>query len=95
MAGTSIIFAGRDGTRLGGALTLPDAPKAGPLVTGGTGFPARYYARFADAAAKGYAVLTFDPRGVDASAPDDLAGYDIHYARWGTLDAPAALDERT
>ena len=93
MSAQTVTFAARDGYPLRGELVAPEAPRAGLLVTGGTGFPARYYRRFAGlAAARGYVALTFDPRGIGASAPDDLGGFDMHYAQWGTLDAPAALD---
>jgi predicted alpha/beta hydrolase len=89
-----VTFAARDGYSLGGLLVWPEGtPRAGLLVTGGTGFKLSFYRSFAaDAAAHGFVVLLFDPRGFGTSAPDDLAAMTMDYTDWGRLDAPAALD---
>lgn len=90
---TDISFTAADGFRLAGKLYAAEAPKAALLVTGGTGFPARYYARFAAlAAARGFTVLTFDYRGIGQSKADDLAGLEMRYPDWGRLDMPAAAE---
>ena len=83
-----------DGVTLGGAVHEPDGPpRAALLIAGGTGIPARFYGRFAaHAAGRGLAALTFDYRGVGASAPPSLRGSEIRYRHWGQRDIPAAID---
>ena len=83
-----------DGATLGGAVAEPDGPpRAALLVAGGTGIPARFYGRFAaHAAGRGLAALTFDYRGIGASAPPSLRGSEIRYRDWGQRDIPAAID---
>ena len=83
-----------DGVALGGTLFEPAGPpRAALLVNGGTGIPARFYGRFAEhAAGRGFAVLTYDYRGVGASAPASLRGYAARYRDWGQRDIPAAID---
>jgi predicted alpha/beta hydrolase len=81
-----------DGVALGGTLWRPDAPRAAVLITGATATPARYYARFAGwLADRGYAVLTFDYRGIGASRRGSLRGDPATMSAWGALDVEAAL----
>ena len=81
------------GATLGGTLFEAEAPRAALLVNGGTGIPARFYARFAaHAAERGFAALTYDYRGVGASALDSLRGDRTVYRDWGQKDIPAAID---
>lgn len=90
----TITLAARDGYLLGGLIVRPEGrPRAGLLVTGGTGFKFSFYRPLAeDAATRGFLVLLFDPRGIGNSAPNDLAAMAMDYTDWGRLDAPAALD---
>lgn len=82
-----------DGAALEGALFEPAAPRAALVVNGGTGVPARFYGRFAARAAeRGFATLTYDYRGVGASAPASLRGDRTVYRNWGQKDIPAAID---
>jgi predicted alpha/beta hydrolase len=77
------------------SMRLVSAPSAttGVLVSSGTGFPKRFYDRFARRLAeRGAAVLTYDYRGIGGSRPDDLAAMSMDYTDWGRLDMPAALD---
>ena len=89
-----VAFAARDGAPLAGTLHEPDGPpRAALVVNGGTGIPHRFYGRFAaHAAGRGFAVLTYDYRGVGASAPPSLKGYRARYRDWGQRDVPAAID---
>ncbi len=62
------------------------------VVASATGVPQGYYRRFAEYAVKrGYDVITFDYRGIGASAPDTLKGYDVDYLDWAKQDLAAAL----
>lgn len=89
-----IRFAARDGYDLAGTLHRPEGePRYAVLVTSGTGFPMRFYGRFARfLAERGALVLTYDFRGIGDSAPDTLKGFEMDYPDWGRLDMPAALD---
>ena len=94
MSPDSVTIGTADGVTLGGAVYEPDAPpRAALVVCGGTGIPARFYGRFAaHAAGRGLAAMTFDYRGVGASAPPSLRGSEIRYRDWGQRDIPAAID---
>ncbi|WP_331317213.1 alpha/beta fold hydrolase [Methylobacterium mesophilicum] len=86
----------RDGYRLNGRLWRPDtcrAPVRGSVVVNpATGVRARYnraYARFL--AERGFAVLTYDYRGIGDSRPARLRGCGIRWRDWGELDFDAAV----
>lgn len=82
-----------DGVRLEGSFFEPASARATLLVGSGTGIPRRFYARFARAAAaRGFATLTFDYRGVGGSAPPTLRGFEARYRDIGQQDIPGAID---
>lgn len=67
-------------------------PKANVLVACATGVPQAFYRRFAEYLTQfGYQVLTFDYRGVAASAPQKLKGFEISYLDWGKYDVSGAI----
>jgi predicted alpha/beta hydrolase len=69
-----------------------DTPRAAVVVVPGGGVSARVYARLAAALAdRGFAVLTFDCRGIGASRRGSLRGLDAGVEHWGGLDTEAAL----
>ena len=69
-----------------------DGPRARIIVAGATGVPQRFYRRFAEhAAARGYEVITFDYRGIGASAPATLRGFRMDYRDWARLDLASVL----
>lgn len=90
---TIVDFPALDGTPLAGTLFEPEeAPHTALLVNSGTGIPRRFYARFAQrAAARGFAALTYDYRGIGDSAPASLRGYQARYRDWGQRDMPGAI----
>lgn len=94
VAPRDLAFEAADGTRLAGRLFAPQGePRAAVLVSSGTGFPQTFYRHVAaHLATRGALALTFDCRGIAASAPNDLAAMDMDYPDWGRLDMPAALD---
>ncbi len=94
---TAVVIHAADGYPLSGTWTLPSGPaRARALISGATGYPRAFYARFAqDAARRGIACLTFDYRGIAESAPEDLAAMRMDYTDWGRLDLPAAIDALT
>lgn len=63
------------------------------IVAGATGVPQGFYRRFAEyASARGYAVVTFDYRGVGESAPASLRGFEADFLDWSRLDLSAVVD---
>lgn len=63
------------------------------IVAGATGVSQRFYRRFARyAAARGFATLTLDYRGIGGSAPASLEGFKLNYFDWGRLDLAAAVE---
>ena len=85
-----------DGYPLAATLWLPEggpAPLRYVIVNAGAGIPARYYDRFAAwLADRGVPTLTYDYRGIGASAPASLKGFDAHVEDWGSKDCAAVLD---
>jgi predicted alpha/beta hydrolase len=83
----------KDGYRLGAALFLP-AASAGRavLVMPATGVPQQYYAKFAAyLAQRGFAVLTFDYRGIGRSLHGPVRSVSAGMRDWALLDAAAAF----
>lgn len=90
----SINFTASDGYVLSGVRYIPTQTiKAKIIVASATGVPQPFYRRFAEyVTQQGYEVLTFDYRGVGASAPKQLKGFEMSYLDWGSLDLAAAID---
>ncbi len=91
-----VAFAARDGYRLGGTLFRP-APEtdlgAALVIAGATAVSHRYYGKFAGyLASLGLTVLTFDYRGIGASAPSTLKGFKAGMQHWGEEDLAGAID---
>lgn len=83
----------RDGYPLAAQLWLPPGDVLGSvIVSSATGVLARYYARYAGfLREQGYAVLTYDYRGIGGSRPANLRGARIRWRDWGDLDFDAAV----
>jgi predicted alpha/beta hydrolase len=73
----------------------PQAPaRAVAVVSAATGVPQRFYRHFAAwLARRGYAVLTYDYRGIGESRDGPLARDRARMQDWALLDMPAALAE--
>ncbi len=83
----------RKGAVLAVTLYMPKNPKAGVLISSGTGYPKEFYAQFAQyGASRGFACLIYDYQGIADSAPTDMRDCSADFLTWGTSDAPAALD---
>lgn len=64
------------------------------VVAGATGVPQGFYRRFAEfAALQGYAVVTFDYRGIGKSKPRSLKGFDANILHWAGYDLASVVDE--
>jgi predicted alpha/beta hydrolase len=91
----TVRFAARDGYELGGTLFTPaDKPvKNAAFIVSGTAIPAGLYHHFARfLSAHGWAVLTYDCRGIGASAPDSLRGFVATIEDWAEYDTGGAID---
>ncbi len=82
-----------DGTPLVGTWFLGNTPKATIVLNSGTGIPRRFYARFAAwLAERGFAVLTYDYRGIGHSKPrGSLRGFKASMTLWAEQDMTAAI----
>ena len=70
----------------------PRAARAVVVINAATGVRRRYYERFAlHLASRGFAVVTYDYRGIGDSAPRRLRGFRAFMQEWGELDQPAVL----
>jgi len=85
-----------DGYPLAATLWLSGSANPPPryvVVNAGAGIPARYYDRFAAwLADRGVPTLTYDYRGIAASAPPSLKGFEASVEDWGSKDCAAVLD---
>ncbi|WP_231848914.1 alpha/beta hydrolase family protein [Paramagnetospirillum magneticum] len=84
----------RDGYELLGHFWRPEgAVDAGTVIINpATGVLARYYHRYARfLAEQGFAVLTYDYRGIGLSRPGRIQGAGIRWRDWGELDFDAAI----
>jgi len=70
-----------------------DPPARYVVVNAGAGIPARYYDRFASwLADRGLPTLTYDYRGIGASAPPSLKDFRASVEDWGSKDYAAVAD---
>lgn len=82
-----------DGIDLAATRFEPAEPRGSVVVIAGAmGVQARFYDAFATAlAGAGHAVLSFDFRGIGASAPRRLRGFRARARDWGERDLAAAI----
>jgi len=94
-----LIIPATDGYPLAATLWHPEPvgdPARFAIVNAGAGIPARYYDRFAAwLADRGIPTLTYDYRGIAASAPPSLKGFQANVEEWGSKDCAAVLDSMT
>ncbi len=75
------------------AAASADPPARYVVVNAGAGIPARYYDRFASwLADRGLPTLTYDYRGIGASAPPSLRDFRASVEDWGSKDYAAVAD---
>jgi predicted alpha/beta hydrolase len=90
-------IAAADGVQLGATQYTPSgAPRGVVVINAATAVRRRYYDRFAQyLAAHGFAVVTYDYRGIGDSRPQRLRGFQASMAEWGELDQPAVVEHAT
>lgn len=90
-----LVIPAADGYPIAATLWLPPTDRpAGrfAIVNAGAGIPARYYDRFAAwIADRGIPTLTYDYRGIGASAPASLRGFRVSVEDWGSKDCAAVF----
>lgn len=98
--GESVTIPARDGYALGVTLHRADEPRGVAVVSGATAVPHRFYRRFAEhLAQQGFTSVSYDYRGVGASRPEPLRGFDAWMHDWvfedmaGVVDWALSLDQ--
>ncbi len=84
----------RDGHPLAATLYEPEnLPRAAVQINAATGVPRRYYSAYAKfLAERGFAVLTYDYRGIGQSVwPMQVSGASLRMRHWGEHDLAATL----
>ncbi|WP_102961455.1 alpha/beta hydrolase family protein [Mangrovicella endophytica] len=90
----SFAVAAADGVPIVGLVHRPAAgtPRAVVVISAATSVQSRYYGRFAAYLAdRGFAVVTYDYRGIGLSKPQRLRGFAAGWLDWGRLDLDAVL----
>lgn len=88
----------RDGFRLAATYYEParGVSDTAVLINSATAVRRRYYDAFArHLAARGFAVLTYDYRGIGGSRPKSLLGFKAELHQWGEEDMAGAVDWMT
>jgi predicted alpha/beta hydrolase len=87
-------IAARDGYALAATVFVPEgAPAGAVLVNSATAVPRKIYRGFAACLANhGFAVVTYDYRGIGGSRPASLRGFDVRMRDWAALDVSGAID---
>jgi predicted alpha/beta hydrolase len=86
----SVSIVAADGFALGATVFEPRRPRGTIVIHGATATRQTYYARFAEhAATRGVRVVTYDYRGIGASAPASLRDFAATMTEWAELDARA------
>jgi predicted alpha/beta hydrolase len=92
----SVRLVAQDGCFLGATLfdVAPGTvPAHAAMLCGGGAIPARAYRRFAAwLATRGVPVLTYDNRGIGASRPARMSGFDAAFEDWADYDCAAAIE---
>lgn len=84
---------GDDGAAIAARFVTPTKPSAAVLIAPAMGVPQRFYAALAQwLARQGMAVATFDYRGMGASRPPRLRGFEATILDWARFDAAAMLE---
>ncbi|MGZ5853735.1 MAG: alpha/beta hydrolase family protein [Xanthobacteraceae bacterium] len=90
---TDITITARDGYALAATLFAPAEPKAAVLINSAAAVPRKIYRGLAEyLTERGFAVLTYDYRGIGGSRPASLRGFRGRMRDWATLDVAAAVD---
>ncbi len=89
-----IVVSAADGYELAATLFTPiDTTSPMLIVNSATAVPRQFYRAFGKAAAAaGFPTLTYDYRGIGASKPTSLRGFDASMRDWALLDMQGVVD---
>ena len=89
-----ITFQGIDDYSLAATLFMPRGPRRQAiLINSATAVPRKIYAGFATyLAGRGSVVVTYDYRGIGASKPATLKGFETSMSDWAARDVTAAVN---
>lgn len=94
VAREDIAIACADGVTLAATLYTPAVVKAAVMIGPATGIRRRFYGAFAThLAERGYAVVTYDNRGIGDSRRGPPDRSDASLVSWGRMDMPAVLEK--
>jgi predicted alpha/beta hydrolase len=84
----------RDDYSLAARIVQPaGSPRASIVISPGVAMAKTFYERYADHLAEcGYAVLTYDYRGMGGSKPESLQNFEASLTDWGRLDMNGIFD---
>lgn len=83
----------KDGYPLAATSFVPASPGTWIVLNSATAVPRRYYAPFARfLAEQGFAVVTYDYRGIGGSRPPRLRGFSARMRDWAQQDAAGVMD---
>ena len=86
-------IAARDGYAACRHMSPAVPPRRAALINSATAVPRKIYRGFAGyLASQGFAVVTYDYRGIGGSRPGPLRGYNVRMRDWAALDVAAAID---
>lgn len=87
-------IAARDGFALAATVFTPTAsPRRVALINSAAAVPRKIYRGFAShLAEQGFAVVTYDYRGIGGSRPKSLRGFDARMRDWAALDVAGVID---
>jgi predicted alpha/beta hydrolase len=89
----SVTIPARDGYPLGATVHRAGQPsRRAVIINAAIAVPHRFYRHFAHGLAlAGYTTVTWDYRGIDASAPSRLQGFEAGAREWFFQDMPAVV----
>ena len=92
-ASTSHSIEATDGYALGARRFAAEAPRATVIIAGASATPQSYYRHFAShlAGQANLETLTFDYRGMGASRPPSLRGFEASMRQWGEADLEGVI----
>lgn len=87
-------IAARDGYALAASVFVPEGHATGAvLINSATAVPRKIYRGFATYLARqGFAVVTYDYRGIGGSRPASLRGFNVRMRDWAALDVSGAIE---
>ena len=93
VSNTRLLIPCADGYSLHATLREPDTPALGiVLIHPATAVLQTLYSGFADyLTSRGFAVVTYDYRGIGRSRPESIRGFQAGMRDWADLDVEAAI----